>query len=70
MNSVVQTIGAYTNCGGGIGITRELGKGFHNVLRFDAFHNAIAGPALFRRTEYRASMGVTFSPGDRPLVLW
>ena len=70
MTSLVQTLGAYTNYGGGIGITRELGKGFHNVLRFDAFHNDIAGPALFRRTEFRASMGVTFSPGDRPLVLW
>ena len=57
MTTLVQTIGAYTAYGGGVGVTRELGKGLHTVLRLDALHNDIASAALFRHTEYRASLG-------------
>jgi hypothetical protein len=70
MNALVQTVGAYTAYGGGVGITRDLGKGLHAVLRLDTRHYDIASGALFGTTEYRTSLGVSFSPGDLPLVLW
>jgi hypothetical protein len=70
MTSLVQTLGAYTTYGGGGGVTRELGKGVHAVLHVGAFHNDIAGGSLFRRAQYSASLGLSFSPGDVPLVLW
>jgi hypothetical protein len=70
MSSLAQTLGAYTSYGGGAGVTRELGKGLHAVVRLDARHNDIASGALYRRTQYSASLGVTFSPGDVPLRLW
>ena len=70
MTALVQTIGAYTTYGAGGGITRDLGKGLHAVLRLDARHYDIASGVLFTHTEYRASLGVNFSPGDIPLVLW
>jgi hypothetical protein len=36
----------------------------------DALRYDIASSALFRHTEYRTSIGLNFSPGDLPLVLW
>jgi hypothetical protein len=70
MSTLVQTVGAYTAYGGGGGITRDLGRGLHAVLRMDSLHYDIASSALFRHTEYRTAIGLTFSPGDLPLVLW
>ncbi len=70
MSAMVQTIGAYTTYGGGGGFTRDLGKGLHAVLRLDALHYDISGGSLYKHMEYRASLGMTFSPGDIPLVLW
>ena len=70
MSTLVQTIGAYTAYGAGVGITRDLGKGLHTVLRLDERHYDIATSAAFTHTEFRASLGLSFSPGDVPLVLW
>jgi hypothetical protein len=70
MSALVQTVGAYTAYGGGIGVTRDLGRGLHTVLRLDTEHYDIASSAAFAHTEYRASLGLNFSPGDLPLVLW
>ena len=70
MSALVQTVGAYTAYGAGVGITRELGKGLHTVLRLDSQHYDIASSEAFTHTEYRASLGLNFSPGDLPLVLW
>jgi len=69
MNAIVQTLGAYTSYGAGAGVTRELGKGLHAVLRLDASHYDVAGNS-FLHTQYRASVGLFFSPGDVPLALW
>ena len=70
MTALVQTVGAYTAYGGGAGITRDLGKGLHAVLRLETRHYDVASAATFTHTEYRASLGLSFSPGDVPLVLW
>lgn len=70
MSTLVQTLGAYTAYGGGVGITRDLGKGLHTVLRLDTRHYDVASTAAFAHTEYRASLGVDFSPGEVPLALW
>ena len=70
MTALVQTVGVYTAYGAGAGITRDLGRGLHTVLRLDAHHYDIATSTAFTHTEYRASLGLSFSPGDVPLVLW
>ena len=70
MSALVQTIGAYTAYGAGVGITRDLGKGLHTVLRLDERHYDVATTAAFTHNEFRTSLGLTFSPGDVPLVLW
>jgi len=69
MDALVQTLGAYSSYGGGIGATRDLGKGLHTVLRLDTRHYDIPGNQ-FLRNELRATLGLTFSPGDVPLALW
>ena len=69
MTPIVQSIGSYSAYGGGIGITRELVKDLHAVLRVDARRYDIAN-SRFKNTEYRTSLGLTFSPGDVPLKLW
>jgi len=69
MDALVQTLGAYSSYGGGIGVTRDLGKGLHTVLRLDTRHYDIPDNQ-FLHTEYRATVGLTFSPGDVPLALW
>jgi outer membrane protein W len=70
MTALVQTVGAYTAYGAGIGITRDLAKGLHTVLRLDSRHYDISSAVGYLHTEYRASLGLNFSPGDVPLVLW
>jgi hypothetical protein len=70
MSALVQTVGAYTSYGGGIGITRELGKSLHAVLRLDSRHYDVASGTQFAHNENRATLGLTFSPGDVPLTLW
>lgn len=70
MTALVQTLGAYTTYGAGVGITRDLGRGLHAVTRLDARHYDIPSTAAFTHNEIRISVGVDFSPGDLPLVLW
>ena len=69
LTALAQTLGAYGSYGAGAGFTRDLKKGFHAVLRLDARRYDIGGDA-FRRTNFRAMLGLTFSPGDVPLALW
>lgn len=70
MTALVQGIGAYTAYGAGFGVTRDLAKGLHVVGRFDVRHYDVSGGTLPINTEYRTSLGFTFSPGELPLVLW
>ncbi len=70
LTTLVQSYAPYTAYGGGFGVTRDLGKGLHAVARADVRHYSIASGLPFLQTEYRTSLGITFSPGDLPLVLW
>jgi len=69
LDALVQTLGAYDSYGGGMGVTRTLGKGLHAVMRFDALRYQIANN-FFAHNEYRVSVGLNWSPGEVPLALW
>ena len=69
LSALVQTLGAYDSYGVGGGVTRDLKKGLHAVLRLDARRYDVAAN-LFQRTDFRAMLGISFSPGDVPLALW
>jgi hypothetical protein len=68
LSTIVQTLGTYSTYGGGLGITRDLGKGLHAVLRGDEVHYDIGG--AFQRFSSRVMLGLNYSPGDVPLALW
>lgn len=75
MTSLSQELGAYNTYTGGVGLTRDISKGLHAVVRLDAIHYKIGTAAqttepVFDHNEYRMTVGFTFSPGDIPLVLW
>ena len=47
----------------------KLSQAFSLVARVDVRHYDADASALLR-TSYRASLGVSWSPGDRPLSIW
>jgi hypothetical protein len=69
LSALAQTLAAFDTYGGGVGVTRELGKGLHAVARLDVRRYNI-GDNFYLHTEYRATFGFTFSPGEVPLALW
>jgi hypothetical protein len=69
LKSVGQGIQPYSQFTGGAGFTYGLTRMFHVVGRYDARHQEI-NLYNYRRTSYRATFGIAFSPGDIPLSLW
>jgi len=69
MSTLIQTLGVYKSYGGGIGVTRALGKSMHLVGRLDTRHYDVAGQT-FLHNGFRATVGFSWSPGDIPLALW
>jgi hypothetical protein len=57
----------YTMINGGGGITYALTKPIHIIARYDARHQEIV-EGVFKGTSYRATLGISFSPGDVPLA--
>ena len=70
--SIGQGIQPYHQFNGGTGATYGLTRSIHLTARYDARHQEIiqGTPTGYRRTGYRATIGLTFSPGDIPLSLW
>ena len=69
MSALVQTLGAYSSYGGGVGITKDLGKGMNAVLRVDTHHFNVSDNR-FLHNEVRITLGLNYSPGEVPLALW
>jgi hypothetical protein len=69
LSALTQTLGAYSSYGVGGGVTRDLKKGMHAVLRLDERRYIVGGNG-FNRSDLRVMLGFTFSPGDVPLALW
>jgi hypothetical protein len=67
--SLVQSIGPYKGVRGGLGFTRTLYHNFHTTFRAD-YRRIDLNYAFFRRDQTRFSLGVAWSPGEMPLVLW
>jgi len=69
LGSIGQGIPTYVQFSAGAGATYSLSRSFHIVARYDARHQDI-NLAGYRRTGYRATFGIAFSPGNVPLSLW
>jgi hypothetical protein len=68
LKGLVQTLGLYTGYQAGASVSREIGKGVQAGLRFDErrYDTGISG---FKRNSWRASLGLTWSPGEVPFSL-
>jgi hypothetical protein len=69
LTTIGQSIAPYTQKSGSVGTTYELVKDLHLTARFDARDQTLDVQG-YHRTGYRASVGLSFSPGTIPLSLW
>jgi hypothetical protein len=67
--SLTQDLGKYTGYSVGGGATYNLTKSLHFISRYDYRYYDVGNTSLQRNTS-RASIGLSFSPGDVPLALW
>jgi hypothetical protein len=67
--SLGQGLQPYRSFTGGGGITYTLPWSLHLVARYDYRYQQIED-LIYKHTGYRASIGITFSPGKVPLSLW
>jgi len=71
--SSFQNVGKYSDYAAGLGVTRDIARNLHSILRVDARRFSLGNTGIspnFGRTQYRVSLGFDFSPGDVPLRLW
>ncbi len=70
LSSLGQSLTPYHFYNAGASASYEVSKALHIVARFDSRYQDITELNSFKRTSYRTSIGVAFSPGDIPLTLW
>jgi hypothetical protein len=67
--TIGQGIQPYRGANGGAGITYALPYSLHLVARYDYRYQAIED-LVYKHTGYRATLGISYSPGKVPLSLW
>jgi len=67
LKGIAQDLQPYSQFSGGGGVTYALAGPIHLITRYDARHQEIVD-GVFKGTSYRASFGISFSPGDVPLA--
>jgi len=66
--SIGQGLQTYTQANGGAGFSYEILRSLHLTARYDLRRQDISS-LIYNRTSYRATLGLTFSPGIYPLRL-
>ncbi len=69
LSALGQNIQTYRQLNAGAAMSVTLYKALHLISRYDARHQEI-DLAGYRRTAYRAVIGLAFSPGAVPLAIW
>ena len=64
-----ENIQPYSSYTAGAGVTYTIARALRAVARYDAHHQEIMIVG-YRNTGYRATVGLAYSPGARPLSLW
>ena len=67
LDGIGQNLQPYSQFVGGAGVTYAITSPIHAFARYDAHHQEIAS-AIYMQTGYRATVGISFSPGDVPLA--
>ena len=66
---ISQDLSRYWQFSAGGGLTYNMDHALHLTARYDSRHSEYFASGL-NRTGYRATFGLTFSPGSTPLSLW
>lgn len=69
LTTIGQGIAPYTQKSGSVGATYTILRTLHATARFDLRDQTIS-VAGYARSSYRATVGLSFSPGTIPLSLW
>jgi len=69
LSSLSQTIGRYRSYSGGGGATVRLAHALSLIGQVDRRHYDANGSAL-QRSSFQANLGLSWSPGERPLAIW
>jgi hypothetical protein len=67
--SVSQTVGNYVEYHGGIGFSRSFQRSFSFIGRA-TYRTYNANANSLHRSQYDISIGLAYSPGERPVSLW
>ena len=70
MIALIQTLPDYRSYAAGLGVVRDLGKGLGVVWRVDGRRYEVGSASILQRGAYRVTLGLSWSPGDVPLMLW
>lgn len=69
LSTLGQSLGKFTNYQGGLGATYKLVSATHMEFRYD-FRHYTTQNNVFRKDSHRVSIGLAFSPGEKPLAIW
>jgi hypothetical protein len=69
LSAIGQTLGKYSNYIGGVGATYRLTHDTHLQVRYDYRHYTTQD-TVFQKDSQRISVGLAFSPGEKPLAIW
>jgi hypothetical protein len=69
LSTLGQSLGKFTNYQGGLGVTYKIVNATHVEFRYDYRHYTTQND-IFRKNSNRVSVGLAFSPGDKPLPIW
>ena len=69
LSSLSQTIGRYRSYSGGAGATVRLARALSLIGQVDRRHYDANGSAL-QRSSFQTNLGLSWSPGERPLAIW
>ena len=66
LQGIGQNLRPYAQLTGGAGATYAITSPIHLIARYDARHQEIVN-GVYRQNSHRATVGISFSPGDIPL---
>ncbi len=69
LSAIGQTLGTYSGYTGGLGATYKLSHDTHLQFRYD-YRRYTTQNTAFQKDSQRVSIGLAFSPGEKPLAIW
>ena len=69
LSATGQTLGKYGNYQTGLGLTYRMMRDTHMTFRYD-FRYYTTQNSFFKKDSQRVTLGIAYSPGDRPLAIW